>query len=237
MDFYAIINEEFLAEHLITHAVGRFAEPGFLAQRCRVFEPAVDRNVFHPPVSSRHGSGKTLLFYARPTNPRNMVGIGVRALRDAIAVGAFGANWRFLAIGSRNSMPRVNLGQGHVLEPVPWQDYQSYADALGDADVLLCPMLSPHTSYPVLEMAACGGRVVTNTYGAKTAKALAELSPSIYPAPPTVEGFAAALISASKVVASEHRIDQLILPSAWEEVLKPVARWIVTQMNNGEIIE
>src|SRR5205823_6115826 len=64
MDFYAAINERFLAEQLVQQAVGRFAEPGFLDHHCRVFEPAVDRRAFHPPMHAQHGTTRTLLFYA-----------------------------------------------------------------------------------------------------------------------------------------------------------------------------
>ena len=57
-------------------------------------------------------------------------------------------------------------------------------------------MLSPHTSYPPLEMAATGGLVVTNTYGPKTADALTAIAPSIRAAAPDVEALAQAIAEA-----------------------------------------
>jgi hypothetical protein len=228
MNFRAVINERFLAQHLVQQCVGRFAAPGFLDQDCYVFEPAVDRRVFHPPVEPGKGDLRTLVFYARPTNARNMVGLGVQALRDAIASGVFGPEWCFMAIGARGSLPTINLGKDHKLYPAAWHSYEDYANALRSAEILLCPMLSPHSSYPVLEMAACGGRVVTNSYGPKTAAALRGLSPLIDAAPPTVEGIAAALAEAVAAGPPSPRTDRLALASKWDEVLKPVASWIAS---------
>ncbi len=94
--------------------------------------------------------------------------------------------------------------------------------SLRQADLLLCPMLSPHTSYPVLEMAACGGAVVTNSYGPKTAQALGALSPDIVGAAPTVQGFVDGLRGAASRCGGARQ-DRLALASSWDEVLRPAA--------------
>jgi hypothetical protein len=57
-------------------------------------------------------------------------------------------------------------------------------------------MLSPHTSYPPLEMVGTGGHVVTNTFGGKTEAALKAISPRIHAASPAVEPLVAALAGA-----------------------------------------
>ena len=66
MPFRALINEHLLADYLADAKVGRFAEPGFLS-RCAIFEPAVDRQHFHPV--DKKDSRRQLLFYARPKTP------------------------------------------------------------------------------------------------------------------------------------------------------------------------
>ena len=142
--------------------------------RATVFEPATDERLFHPPIAAMPGRPKRLLFYARPTNTRNIFGLALMALRRASAHPAL-AGWQFLAIGGRGSVPPMSLEGGHKLQPAPWMDYEGYAQSLREADVLLCPMLSPHTSYPVLEMAASGGLSVTNTFTTKTQAALEEV--------------------------------------------------------------
>lgn len=226
MPHRAMINEAFLAEHLRRQAPGCYADPAFLEAKCAVFEPAVDRRVFYPPALSPGPPSRPrrLLFYARPTNARNMMGLGLQALRAAVKQGAFAGAWEFVSIGGRGSLPEIALGGGRALRPAPWASYADYADSLRQADVLLCPMLSPHTSYPVLEMAACGGVAVTNSFGPKTAQALHALSPDIIGAPPTVQGFVDGLRDAA-ARGGGTRQDRLTLASGWDEVLRPLAGW------------
>ena len=224
MPHRAMINETLLADFLRVQGPGHYADPAFLDTDCTVFDPAVDRRVFYPPADGPRSGPRRLLFYARPTNPRNMLGLGLQALRAAIAAGRFAGDWEFLAIGGRGSLPSLPLGGGHTLRLAPWAGYDGYADTLRQADILLCPMLSPHTSYPVLEMAACGGTVVTNTYGPKTEAALAALSPDIIGVAPTLQGFLEGL-SAAAARSGTARQDRLTLPANWDDVLRPVAQW------------
>ncbi len=224
MPHRAIINERLLAEYLLLQAPGLYADPSFVATRCMVFEPAVDRRVFRPPAGAREIGRRRLLFYARPTNPRNLMGLGLEALRMAVAADAFSGEWEFLSIGARGSLPELSLGRGHRLRPAAWESYDAYAETLRRADILLCPMLSPHTSYPVLEMAACGGIVVTNCFGPKTAPVLARLSPDLIGVAPTLQGFVDG-IRAAAARPADTRTDRLTLPSRWDTALQPAAHW------------
>ena len=222
MDFVPVVNESLLAEFLFAQPLGRLQDPA-LRSRALVFEPAVDDQLFYPPKEGRATPRRRLLFYARPTNARNMFGLGLLALRAAAEDPAF-AGWEFVAIGGRGSLPDLKLGQGRRLLPAPWVDYAGYGGLLRGADLLLCPMISPHTSYPVLEMAATGGLAVTNTFATKTAERLAELSPNIVAAEPTVEGLAAALVDCARRInggwVGEGRVT---LPGRWDAVLDAVA--------------
>ena len=80
--------------------------------------------------------------------------------------------------------------------PAPWLDLAGYAEQMRESDILLSLMLSPHPSYPPLEMAACGGLAVTTTFANKTPEALAELSANIIGVAPTLEDVAAGLEAA-----------------------------------------
>ncbi|MBI4892559.1 MAG: hypothetical protein HY821_18180 [Acidobacteria bacterium] len=230
MPHRAIVNERFLADYLVERRAGLYAEAGFGAQHAIAFDPAVDRRVFYPPTQSSPGSKRRLLFYARPTNPRNLFGLGLQALRAAVRNGVFSGDWEFLSIGSRGSLPVLDLGSGLQLRPEPWAGYSAYADLLRTADLLLCPMLSPHTSYPVLEMAACGGTVVTCSYGPKSAAALAALSPDILGVPPTSQGLLDGLAAAAQL-AGKPKQDRLQLPASWDDVLPPIVDWVVHNVN------
>ncbi len=223
LDHIGVFNERFLYDYLLTQGAGRYADPAF-ARQGLVFEPALDRALFRPPERPHPPGKRRLLFYARPTNPRNMLGLGVAALRKALADPAFQRDdWECLAIGSRGSLPPITLAPGKVLTPAPWADYAGYGRQLREADVLLCPMLSPHTSYPVLEMAASGGLAVTNTHATKTAAALQALSANIVAVPPTEEGFTAGLIEAAQRVQAGVDINApLHLPADWRTALADV---------------
>ena len=225
LDHIGVINQHQLYDYLVAQRAGRYADPAF-ARGSLVFEPAIDRAVFHPSAEPRVGNKRRLLFYARPTNPRNMLGLGLNALRAAVADATFQQEeWEFLAIGGRGGVPQIDLGHGRRLIPQPWVDYAGYGRSLREADILLSPMLSPHTSYPVLEMAASGGIVVTNSFATKTREKLGALSANIIAAPPTEAGFSTALIEAARRVSTGvDRHATLNLPADWRASLSEIAQ-------------
>ena len=224
MDFWPIINQSLLAEFLFSQPFGRLQDAATRA-RAVVFEPAVDATLFHPPPLGTRRP-RRLLFYARPNNTRNMFGLGLMALREIAQSPAF-EGWEFIAVGGRGSVPEMALGGGHRLQVGPWVDYAGYANLLRDADLLLCPMLSPHTSYPVLEMAACGGIAITNEFSVKTRARLGAMSRNIHAVEPTLEGFVGGLTAAARIVNSGMpRIAALDAHRDWGAALDPAARRI-----------
>lgn len=223
MDFWPIFNESILAEFFYEQKLGRFADPT-TRERAIVFEPAIDERLFHAAADHTAPRPKRLLFYARPSNTRNMFGVGLTALRRAAAHPAFASGWEFLAIGSRGSLPDLALANGHMLRPAPWMDYEGYARLLRQSDVLLCPMLSPHTSYPVLEMAACGGLAVTNSFATKTEAALSALSGHIIAGDPTIEAMEQGIVQAAERINRDHaRTSDIALARDWAVTLDPAA--------------
>lgn len=221
LKFHAVINEQALADFLFESRVGQFSHPDFRHQ-CTVFEPAVDGRLFKPAVA-KAARPRRLLLYARPTNPRNLLGLSVAALRIATVLPSFAKGWEFLAIGARGSLPPIPLGAGKILREAPWKDLAGYAALLQESDILLSPMLSPHTSYPVLEMAACNRIVVTNSFATKTAARLVALSPNILAVDATVDGFVQGLVAAAeRVEAGNASATFLELPGTWEEALAGV---------------
>jgi hypothetical protein len=224
LDFWPVFNERVLCDFFVRQKVGRFATDDRVDERL-VFEPAIERRMFHPRTGAARVGKKRLLFYARPSNTRNLFGLGLTALREATKSAAFSGGWEFLAIGGRGGVPELALSGGHRLRPAPWFGYADYGQFLRDADVLLCPMLSPHTSYPVLEMVACGGVSVTNTFETKTQAMLGGISGNIIASAPTVETMTADIVAAAERVnrggleAAPPR-----MPETWGETLDPVAR-------------
>ena len=220
----AIVNEPFLLEHLVRSTPGRFEG----ADQAVAFLPAVDSNVFATRTPG-HAGPRRLAFYARPAHARNLFELGLRALRVAAADGLFDdERWDIRAIG--HAVPELQLARDVVLSPVPWMAYGEYAAFLRETDVLLSLMLSPHTSYPPLEMAATGGRTVTNTFGTKTASALAAISPLITAVPPDVgsivDGLATAIAASTTPIVGGAPG----LPSTWDDALADVTPWLVERI-------
>ncbi len=223
LDFRAVINESLLLEHLYEQGVGRFADRAF-AEQCVVFEPAVDRSKFHPAPDRPRGRRLRLLFYARPNAPRNLYELGLHALQDAVERGAFPPeDWELRSIGEK--IAPVALSSTSVVEPERWLDYDGYARLLRSSDVGLALMLSPHTGYPALEMAASGMSVITTTFSTKTAQRLKAISANIIAANPTVESIADALLEAYARTPNldwREEASRVELPASWEEALGPI---------------
>jgi len=223
LDYFAIVNHRLLYDFMVDNAIGRFGDPAFLV-RTAVLEPAIDRRIFFP-APRPEGRSRTLLFYARPRSAeRNLFELGVFALQTAVGRGAFAnADWTFFGIGEQ--FDPIDLGGGHHLRPLPWMGYEAYAARMRSADMLLSLMLSPHPSYPPLEMAATGGVSITNSFGSKTAARLAEISPNIVAAEPTVDALARALAEGAARCRSALTTPgdaTLTAPASWDEALNAV---------------
>ncbi|WP_200238787.1 rhamnosyltransferase WsaF family glycosyltransferase [Thiohalocapsa halophila] len=218
MDMLPIVNEPTVASFLRDLKAGRFSDPDFYHQTTS-FWPAVDRNFFCP--ESTRSRKRKLLFYARPQQRRFMFDIGILALKQACRRGLLPpTDWEVIGVGAH--LPDIALGNGQVLRNKPWLSFDRYAALMRSADIMLSLSLAPHTSYPPLEAAACGALVVTNTFGTKTAEALAQLSPDIIAAEPTPLALAAALEQAvESASAKKNKQDRLSLHSDWERALEP----------------
>ena len=222
LDHQPIFCSRLLADYFREQRVGRFADPEFVKSSLS-FEPAVDEALFTPPARlntsslESHPAGQTkrkLLFYARPGAPRNLYEMGLVALRRAVDRGLFAAHeWELWFMG--DDLPPVDLGEGQIIRQAPWAGYTQYAELLQTADVGLSLMLSPHTSYPPLELAACGASVVTNTYSVKTASRLRAISTNLISVPADVDAVTAGLHEAVL------RVDQIPLRRAGAKLNLP----------------
>ena len=234
-DFLAIVNESLLLEHLARNEIGRFGEQEFAA-KCVSFEPAVDRTRFHnrERPASDSGRPRRLLFYARPNAPRNLYELGLVALKRAADRGAFDAGgWELYFMGEQKLKP-ARLASNVVIRPLDWLDYDGYAQLLRRSHVGLALMLSPHTGYPTLEMAACGMRTITNTFSVKTPERLRAISPSIAAVEPTADTIASAIEQAvaEADAALPSTSAACALPSTWDDALDPLLPRVIRMIEN-----
>lgn len=227
-----VMNSALLRDHFVGNRIGRFADPSFAASAL-VFDPAVDRTFFRPEAEPTSRQ-RRLLFYSRPTiAERNLFPMGVAALRAAVERGLFGTDgWEFIGIGEH--FEPVPLGRNYTLSASPWLSFDKYAELMRNSDILLSLMLSPHPSYPPLEMAASGGVAVTTSFGSKTPERLAEISPNIIGVPASIDELLIGLTRARDLSAdkSERRsaATRVALPSSWSDCLAPVVTGLLREL-------
>ncbi|MDB5875008.1 MAG: hypothetical protein JWQ07_4450 [Ramlibacter sp.] len=154
------INTHLLFDHLVATGLDN------VARNAIAFEPAFPPQVFQPRHSA--GTGKrTLMFYARPHNVRNLFYFGLEVIETAIARGVLDLEeWDVVFIGK--DIPKIRLDSGRYsprrLENLSWAKYAEFASTV---DLALCLMYTPHPSYPPFDLSASGAVVVTNRYANK----------------------------------------------------------------------
>ena len=145
-----------------------------------------------PGISPRQ---RRILIYGRPSVPRNAFALIVQGLRQWVAADPAASGWSVVSLGEAH--PDVPLGAPPgALRPVVIASrgkvgLPEYAALMRESAIGIGLMLSPHPSYPPLEMAAFGMRVLTNRF---EGKALGEQHPNIHDLPePTPQAIAAGL--------------------------------------------
>jgi hypothetical protein len=164
-DTIAVINSEELAEF----CARQYTFKEVFCMTYKVNAPL--RNSFTPLEKE-----KLILVYGRPTVSRN----AFELLMDGLCIWQQNnpmqaKDWKIISLGETYSPARAshvsNLSvQGKV-------QLKEYADILCRASVGVSLMVSPHPSYPPLEMAEAGVFTITNTYDGKD---LTKRSPNIY---------------------------------------------------------
>lgn len=191
-----------------------FLQSGYRFQSSFCFEP-----VLHPQLrgqlqqTGNIKKGRRLLVYGRPSVPRNGFELAVMGLRCWVAQGG-GAGWEVISVGEQH--PPVELGNGLRLVSAGKLTLEQYAAELARAAVGLSLMISPHPSYPPLEMAAFGMQVVSSSYGTKKQ---GSLHPHILAADPlTPQQIAATIRQAAENAFKSNNAETESTP-AWQHYL------------------
>ncbi len=117
---------------------------------------------------------KQILVYGRPSVDRNMFDMVVESLRKWISIQPGAESWTFLSAGEMHDP--VDLGRGLYLESVGKLSLKESAEMLSESFAGISLMVSPHPSYPPLEMATFDVKVITNSYANKD---MTSFSPNI----------------------------------------------------------
>lgn len=154
-----VVNSQYLYQHLISDGFSNLKTNGTF------FEPSFNKRYYYcdgPQRKEQH----QFFFYARPFHARNAYNHGLKIISKAIEHGIFSPDeWVFNFVGKH--VPNMSLGdiELRIHDDITWEEY---AKLIRTIDLGLCLMITPHTSYPPLDIAASGGVVVTNEWGSKT---------------------------------------------------------------------
>lgn len=203
--FVPLVNSETLARHLVREGVADVEDR-------RVFGPEVDDAPVHRAAAdwapSTDGEIR-VLFYARPSKPRNMYDTGVAALRRWAQAVPDGTRITVTLAGENIGVPPL-LGDNVTVRARGKLDYAEYYEELARTDVGLALMLSPHPGHLALELPMSGIATVTNEFvGVREAWV-----PGLHVAPADAESLAEALAAATEAAASSTRHDTHDVPDS-----------------------
>ena len=130
------------------------------------FEPSLNPVLRErlPSLAERPKS-RTILIYGRPSQPRNAFALIAEGLRVWYERFPEASRWRVVSAGEIH--PDIRIGKDLVVRSLGKLSLDDYARTLAETGVGISFMVSPHPSYPPLEMAHYGVAVLTNGYANK----------------------------------------------------------------------
>ncbi|MEX0385332.1 rhamnosyltransferase WsaF family glycosyltransferase [Spiribacter pallidus] len=171
---------------------------GYLPADALAFEPVINETLAATIKADPCSRERRVLVYGRPTVERNAFAVVVDVLRRLVAHGRYD-DWAFISVGEPHA--DIDLGRGCRLQSRGKLKLDEYAAELRRAHAGLSLMVSPHPSYPPLEMAAAGLQVVTNRYANKDPQAWSNRVSA--PAPGDLRGLTDALARALDAYTAE----------------------------------
>ena len=152
----AVINSGLLRDYLAAEDI-RFA-------REFTFEPRLAIGLRGLLGELPRPRARRIVVYGRPETPRNAFPLLVEGLRSWAGDPA-AAGWTVVSAGRPH--PPVKLGPDLRLRSLGKLDLAAYGALLRESAIGLSLMISPHPSYPPLEMAHLGMLVLTNRFAMK----------------------------------------------------------------------
>ncbi len=156
---YAIVNSSILKNF--------FDQNGYTFDKAWSFEPVLNDklSVFLPRDGKPIEKKKAILVYGRPSIDRNAYALVVESLKLWAKNMPNASEWTVYSAGESHNP--VDLGEGCVLRSLGKLSLEGYAQQMLDTYAGLSLMVSPHPSYPPLEMSTFGIKTVTNAYANK----------------------------------------------------------------------
>lgn len=165
----------------------------------QVFRPHLNLDRLAEVASKRKQSPTVrIMFYGRPSKPRNLFNLGVSALR--VAVRTFESEGIPVSIMSAGEAHDTHaLSNATVLESKGTLGWEEYYQRLSEVDVMLSLQYSPHPSHPPLDAVVSGARAVTNDFGGGRGS----LSSNLFAGAPDPDSLGQLLVGAAAKALSE----------------------------------
>jgi len=167
-NFLPVFNSEYLADF--------FRHNGF-SRSALTLQPEIDDRQFFPPHvdNLKQRRIKRILFYGRPAVHRNLFPMIISSLDRWVAFkGLSPSDVEIVSAGGTHR--NIACPNGVQIQNAGLVRGERYPQFLRGFDIGISLMMSPHPSYPPLEMAKCGLITVTNRFANKD---LSELSSNI----------------------------------------------------------
>ncbi len=153
----AVINTSLLRDHLAGEGIRFAGEFTFEPRLAAALRPFLDE----PPRERT----RRIVVYGRPETPRNAFPLIVDGLREWARTDPKARGWKVESAGRKH--PSIDLAPGLLLRSLGKLELAAYGALLRESAVGLSLMISPHPSYPPLDMAHLGMLVATNRFAAK----------------------------------------------------------------------
>ncbi len=127
------------------------------------FEPTLNQTL-HSHLLKLKGTNKSqkILIYGRPSTPRNAFPIIVKSIRIWQKQYPKANQWEIISAGEPH--PDVFINEHLAIKSLGKLSLEDYALTLAQSAIGISFMVSPHPSYPPLEMSHFGMRVITNDF-------------------------------------------------------------------------
>lgn len=149
-EFLPVFNSTLLKDYFVNNRI-------LVLDQYFVIKPQIQTENLTLP--SKLNTTKRVVFYARPTRPRNLFKTGLQGLIDWLQ--EYSPDVEVTTVGQPHKAIEFDKW---TIKSLGKMSADEYWNTLSSYDIGLSLMLSPHPSYPPLEMAMSGVVTVTNKY-------------------------------------------------------------------------
>ena len=143
-----------------------FKEKGYTFFQEYYFDPKLNAKLKENLLSSKNQvRKKQVLIYGRPSVQRNAFELVIASIRLWAKQQTNIEEWEILSVGEKH--PDITIFQSISIKSMGKLSINEYASVMKETYMAISIMVSPHPSYPPLEMSTFGVRTITNHFDNK----------------------------------------------------------------------